>query len=113
MFRLLSPVKSKDLSTVEQADMALVRWNEKHPDSPEIYSEPNKWIKINGETQYLTDEQHAQYAKLSGQMAQELVAGIEFNPLEPSYQEIRKIKAAIAKGRKMARAALLPSWTFD
>jgi hypothetical protein len=113
MFRLLSPVKSKDLSTVEQADMALVRWNEKHPDSPEIYSEPNKWIKINGETQYLTDEQHAQYAELSGQMAQELVAGIEFNPLEPSYQEIRKIKAAIAKGRKMARAQLTPSWTFD
>jgi hypothetical protein len=112
-FRLLSPVKSKDLSTVEQADLALIRWNEKHPDDQEVYSEPQKFITIDGETKYLTDEQHAQYAELSGQLAQEAVSGIAFDPVEPTSQQIRRIKKAITDARKMARENLVPSWTFD
>lgn len=112
-FRLLSPVKSKDLSTVEQADLALIRWNEKHPDDQEVYSEPQKFITIDGETKYLTDEQHAQYAELSGQLAQEAVSGIAFDPVEPTSQQIRRIKKAITDARKMARENLVPSWMFD
>jgi hypothetical protein len=112
-YRLLSPVKSKDLSTVQQADLALIRWNEKHPDDQEVYSEVAKFVTINDETQYLTDEQHAQYAQLSGELAQQAVAGLIFDPVDPTANQIRQIKNAIAKSRKMAREALLPSWTFD
>lgn len=112
-FRLMSPVKSRDLSTVEQADLALIRWNEKHPDDQEVYSEPAKYVAINDKTQYLTDEQHAQYAELSGKLAQGMVSGLIFDPVNPTAQQIRNIKSAIAKARKMARAQLMPTWTFD
>lgn len=112
-FRLMSPVKAKDLSTVQQADMALIRWNEKHPDDQEVYSEPQKYIKIQDQTQYLTDEQHAQYAQLSGQLAQQFVSGISFDPVNPTSQQIARIKGAIAKAREAARKQLIPTWTFD
>jgi len=112
-FRLMSPVKAKDLSTVQQADMALIRWNEKHPDDQEVYSEPQKYIKIQDQTQYLTDEQHAQYAELSGQLAQQYVSGIAFDPVNPTAQQIARIKKAIANARERARKQLIPTWTFD
>lgn len=113
LFRVASPVKSKDLSTVEQADLALIRWNEKHPDDQEVYSEVQKFVTIGGETQYLTDEQHAQYAQLAGEESQAAVSQIVFDPLEPTAKDISRIKKAITDARKRAREALMPTWTFD
>lgn len=119
MFQLLSPSRAKDLDNIQQADLALIRWNEKHPDDQTKYSEVPNYVKLPDEfgkrtvTQYLTDEQHAQYAQLSGELAKEFVSQLEFDPVNPTAMDIRRIKSVIAKARKAARLQLLPSWTFD
>lgn len=118
-FRLISPVKAKDLSAVEQADLALVRWNEKNPENQASYSEVAKYVKLPDEygkktvTQYLTDEQHAQYAQLAGELAVDRVAGLSFDPYDPTAEDITSIRKAIRDARKEASDALLPTWTFD
>jgi hypothetical protein len=119
MFQLLSPSRAKDLDNIQQADLALIRWNEKHPDDQTKYSEVPNYVKLPDEfgkrtvTTYLTDEQHAQYAQLSGELAKEFVSQLEFDPVNPTAMDIRRIKSVIAKARKAARLQLLPSWTFD
>jgi hypothetical protein len=64
-------------------------------------------------TQYLTDEQHAQYAQLSGEIAADRVAELTFDPMEPTANDIARIRKAITDARKEARKILIPSWTFD
>jgi hypothetical protein len=109
-WNLLSPVKTKDADKVTQADLALARWNSQHPDDRQVWSEPQRAVEDNGERHSLSDEQYADYAKLSGEIARYAVEQLKFDADNPTEGTVLAIGNMLRKAREAARAALLPRW---
>jgi hypothetical protein len=107
---LLSPVKVKDLSAVQKADLALARWNSQHPDEQKVWMEPQKYVEDRGTTHYLSDEQYAEYAHESGQLALEMVSRLPLNADKPTERQVDRVGALIARARLTIRRRLLPKW---
>lgn len=109
-WNLLSPVKVKDLDSVTQADLALLRWNSKNPNDRLVWNEPNKYVEFQGKTHYLTDQQYEEYAKLSGELAIRAVSTMNINAANPTKRLIESIGKKVGRAREMARKRLLPKW---
>lgn len=107
---LLSPIRTKRVTSLDEVDRALLQWNSQHPEEAVVWSEPPKYDRYKGETHYLSDEQYAEFAELAGTLAAERVLKMNVNDIRPTKHQIEKIKDAVTRGRAIARSRLRPKW---
>jgi hypothetical protein len=112
-WNLLSPVKVKDADNAMKADLALARYNATHPDDRQAWSEPLRFVTDKGERRALSDQQYADYAKLSGEIARYAVEQLNVDHKNPSTDTIAAVGNILRRSREAAREALLPAWRND
>ena len=108
-WRLMSPVYATQ-EDVFVGDLVLYRYNAHNPDAPYIPDQPTKEFTFNREKYSLSDEEYADYAKLSGELARRYVSKLKLNPDKPTKQQVDNIKKFVKLARDHARKKLKPVW---
>jgi hypothetical protein len=109
-WNLLSPASVKDADNSMKADLALARYNATHPDDQQYWIEPLRYVTDKKERRSLTDEQYADYAKPSGEIARYAVEQLKIDTENPTKQTISAVGNIIRRSREAARNALIPEW---
>lgn len=106
VWRMLTP---SDVFTEDifRGDRVILAWNNQNPDN-EYNPSPHAYhYQVKGQTKYWSDEDYAEFCRLAGERARELVETNYLNVDRPTEADLDKIKKAITAGRKWARAQLL------
>ena len=107
LWRVLSPVKRKDLKDMTGPDIAIAQWNEMKPDKEEVHfgvrdHKVSPKAKKLGHSDMTLEEYHT-YCRESGEIALKLaVDNIKFSSPPTEYQ-MKLLKKAYAKGGEIAK----------
>lgn len=120
VWRLISPLRMNEQPPFIGTDI-MAAWNRNNPDKEWNPQDPRPWFDNGGEKIWLTDEQYAQYWRLSGRLAAYRVkqlAEMERSPFfknreNPTERDIEKIKSIVTRSRTTVKNQLLSHWRRD
>jgi hypothetical protein len=103
------PIYTTQPEGMAPAEQLIWRWNQANPNEQYWPELPAWWIRQDGETRYLSAEEHLEYAKLAGRYAKEMTdryiqSGLNTNT--PGKADIRRVEAIFSKARERARRQL-------
>lgn len=111
-YRVLAPGRNQP----EQGflgDRIILRWKNQHPaDAEKFRIPPSKFYSDgSGKRIYMTDEQYARYAELSGELARGLVEAGGYDADEVSQEQIDRLSEDFEDARRIAKKLLVAEWT--
>lgn len=111
LWRFASPVKVMK-EDIHPGDQVMLNWNGTHPGGEKYIRAADPWYskKKGAKKQYMTDAQYAQYAQLSGEIADKLVRAETLHTTDPKLADVAAVKGAVSDARKIARDALIVEW---
>ena len=111
LYQLIVPARMKS-SDLFVGDRVLLRWNAEHAETDKArYPEaPDKHMDFNGERRNFSDQQYHEYAKLSGEIARQLVGTTNLNVDNPTENDISLITDTLSRSKAIAREILGPKF---
>jgi 2'-5' RNA ligase len=106
LYRMTVPSESRE-EKITPGDRMLLNWNNQNPDELKSPEPIQTYVRRGGQTKYLTDEEYAAVAKLSGQVASKVIEGRKWNLDNPTEADIEALEGIVADSRSAARDFLL------
>lgn len=100
-FRVMSPVKVKSKKDVLPVDVAIMQWNETHPDDEYNFGTPQPPKGLGK----ITYEEFATYTKERGQFARNVVEQMKFTD-PPTKAQMEFVRQALRQGSSVAKYRL-------
>jgi hypothetical protein len=108
-YRLTVPVDNRK-EDIFIGDRLLLNWNSQNPGDEKYPAPAQKFYKQDGKAVYMSDEQFADFSRISGQVTSKLVQAESWNTDKPTGEDIDKLTSIISDARSATRQALIAQW---
>lgn len=103
LYRMTIPVDNRT-EDIFVGDKMILKWNMENPGDEKYPTAPQRFFRRAGKTTYFTDEQYADFTKLSGTIARQRVESVKW-PETPTERDMTRLGKIIEDSRAQARNA--------